>query len=72
MWPFRKREKEIIPPPPKNLEVLTEGMNIFNEWYKKEFLCEFIKVFKNLNVKTPNGGSFVPSIVKEIYDPVFL
>ena len=69
---FKKSKKESIPPAPKNLEVLSVGMEIFNHWYKKEFLLEFVKLFKTLNVKDVKQGSFTSAFMKEIYNPEYI
>ena len=69
---FKKAKKEFVPPAPKNLEVLSAGMEIFNHWYKKEFLLEFVKLIKTLNVKDVKQGSFSSAFMKEIYDPEYI
>lgn len=69
---FKKKNKEIIPPAPKNLEVLSVGMEIFNHWYKKEFLLEFVKLIKTLNVKNVNQGTVSSAFMKEIYNPEYI
>ena len=69
---FKKNKKEFVPPAPKNLEVLSAGMEIFNHWYKKEFLLEFVKLFKTLNVKNVKEGSLSSAFMKEIYNPEYI